>query len=370
MSTLFSPIDLGSLHLKNRIIIAPMCQYSAQDGLVSDWHTIHLGNLALSGAGMLIIEATAVEAIGRISPYDVGLWSDATESALKNMLSAVRKYSSMPIAIQLAHAGRKASSQRPWEGGQLIPVAEGGWHPVAPSAIPHGANEPAPAALDLAGMQRIKQAFADAAIRAHRLGIDAIEIHSAHGYLLHQFLSPLSNQRTDQYGGSLENRMRFPLEVIDAVKEVLPADYPLGVRISASDWVEGGWDILQSITYTQALEQRHCAFIHVSSGGLSTQQKIPLESGYQVHFAEAIKKITSIPVIAVGLITEAEHAERILNDGQADLIGIARGILYDPHWPWHAAAKLGGTVDAPPQYWRSQPRELKNLFGEIRQGGR
>lgn len=370
MSQLFSPIQLGSLPLKNRIVIAPMCQYSAQDGKASDWHTIHLGSLALSGAGLLIIEATAVEAIGRISPSDVGLWSDETEAALGKVLQAVRQYSPMPIAIQLAHAGRKASSQVPWDGGQLIPVAEGGWQTVAPSAIPHLAHETPPLALDHAGLARIRQAFVDAAVRAHRLGIDAIELHAAHGYLMHQFLSPLSNRREDAYGGSLENRLRFPLEVFDAVKAALPADYPLGVRISASDWVEGGWDVAQSSVFAKALEQRGCAFIHVSSGGVSPLQKIPLEPGYQVHFAEAIKQATSMPVIAVGLITEPEQAESIVASGQADLIGIARGILYDPHWPWHAAAKLGASVDAPKQYWRSQPRDQKALFGETKIGGR
>jgi 2,4-dienoyl-CoA reductase-like NADH-dependent reductase (Old Yellow Enzyme family) len=370
MSTLFSPFKLGNLTLKNRIIIAPMCQYSAVDGAVGDWHLMHLGSLATSGAGMLIIEATAVEPAGRISPYDVGLWSDATEAALGKVLQSVRQYSAMPIAVQLAHAGRKASSQRPWDGGQLIAEADGGWQTVSASAIPHNAKETAPLALDAAGLERVKQAFVDAAKRAHRLGIDAIELHAAHGYLMHQFLSPLSNQRTDQYGGSLENRLRFPLEIFDAVKAALPDGYTLGIRISASDWVDGGWDVAQSSVFTKELEQRGCAFIHVSSGGLSPLQQIPLEPGYQVHFAEAIKKVTTMPVIAVGLITEAEHAESILNQGQADMIGIARGILYDPHWPWHAAAKLGASVDVPPQYWRSQPREYKTLFGETRMGGR
>lgn len=371
MSLLFTPTQLGTLKLNNRIVIAPMCQYSAQDGIVSDWHLMHLGSLALSGAGLLIIEATAVEPDGRISPADVGLWSDETEAALGKVLQAVRRYSNMPLAIQLAHAGRKASSQIPWEGGQLLQAEHGGWSTWSASAIPHGATETPPLALDQAGIARVKRAFVDAAVRAHRLGIDSIELHAAHGYLMHQFLSPLSNQREDEYGGSLENRMRLPLEIVDAVKAALPADYPVGVRISASDWVEGGWDLAQSIVLAQALEQRGCAFIHVSSGGLSPRQQIPLEPGYQVHFAATIKAALShLPVIAVGLITEAEHAEQILQDQQADLIAIARGILYDPHWPWHAAAKLGGTVEAPPQYWRSQPRDQKALFGETRIGGR
>ena len=370
MSALFSPISLGNLHLKNRIVIAPMCQYSAVDGNATDWHLIHLGSLALSGAGLLIIEATAVEPIGRISPADLGLWSDETEAAFAKVLTSIRQYSTMPIAIQLAHAGRKASSQAPWDGGQLIPPEHGGWETVAPSAIPHGATETPPLALDKTGMERVKQAFVDAAKRAHRLGIDAIELHAAHGYLLHEFLSPLSNQRVDEYGGNLENRLRFPLEVFDAVKAALPENYTLGIRISASDWVTGGWDVEQSIVLTKALEQRGCSFIHVSSGGVSPLQQIPLVPGYQVEFADKIKQTTSMPVIAVGLITEAEQAESIVANGQADMIGIARGILYDPHWPWHAAAKLGASVDAPKQYWRSQPRDQKALFGETKIGAR
>ncbi|MFZ3002082.1 MAG: NADH:flavin oxidoreductase/NADH oxidase [Undibacterium umbellatum] len=371
MSALFSPIKLGSLSLKNRIIIAPMCQYSAEDGKATDWHLIHLGRLALSGAGLLILEATAVEAIGRISPGDLGLWSDETEAALAKVLTSIRQHSAMPIAIQLGHAGRKASSQTPWYGGQLIALEDGGWQMVAPSALPHVQAERAPLALDDAGLQRVKQAFVDAAVRAHRLGINAIEIHAAHGYLLHQFLSPIANQRTDQYGGSVENRLRFPLEVFDAVRAAVPGDsMAVGLRLSATDWVAGGLDISQSKIFVQELQERGCDFIHVSSGGVSPEQKIPLGPGYQVHLAEEIKQHCSIPVIAVGLITDAHQAEDIITTGKADAIAIARGILYDPHWPWHAAAQLGATVDAPKQYWRSQPRDQKNLFGDTRIGQR
>ncbi|HEY8023293.1 MAG TPA: NADH:flavin oxidoreductase/NADH oxidase [Burkholderiaceae bacterium] len=370
MSRLFSPISLGKLTLANRIAIAPMCQYSAHNGEASDWHQIHLGSLALSGAGILFIEATAVEPEGRISPGDLGLWSDATEAALGRVLGAIRPYSSMPIAIQLAHAGRKASSHVPWEGGQLIAVANGGWQTSAPSAIAHNPHEETPLALDTAGLARVRQAFVEAAVRADRLGIDAIEIHSAHGYLLHQFLSPLSNRRNDQYGGSLENRMRFPLEVFDAVRAAFPAGKPVGIRISATDWVEGGWDSEQSVVYAKALEKRGCDFIHVSSGGLSPLQKIPLGPGYQVPFAQQIHAAVAMPTIAVGMITDPEQAEAIVQSGQADMVALARGMLYDPHWPWHAAAKLGGQVKVPPQYWRSQPREHKDLFGEITMGQR
>jgi 2,4-dienoyl-CoA reductase-like NADH-dependent reductase (Old Yellow Enzyme family) len=370
MSTLFTPISIGKLSLRNRIAIAPMCQYSAVNGEAGDWHQIHLGNLALSGAGILFIEASAVEADGRISPADLGLYSDATEHALAQVLNKTRQYSSMPIAIQLAHAGRKASSQIPWEGGKQIPQAQGGWLTSAPSAVAHGPNEEAPLALDHAGLERVKLAFSTAAQRAHRIGIDAIEVHSAHGYLLHQFLSPLSNRRSDEYGGSLENRMRFPLQMFDAIRAAFPADKPVGIRISATDWVDGGWDIEQSVVFARELQKRGCDFIHVSSGGLSPLQQIAVGPGYQIHFAERIRAETGMLTIGVGMITEPEQAEKIVASGHADMVALARGMLYDPRWPWHAAAKLGGQVCVPPQYWRSQPREHKDLFGDITLGQR
>jgi len=370
MSALFSPYPLGPLTLPNRIVIAPMCQYSAEHGEATDWHAVHLGQLALSGAGLLILEATAVSPEGRISPGDLGLWSDGTQAALARALAIARRHSPMPVAIQLSHAGRKASSRAPWDGGQLIAPAEGGWLPLAPSALPHAPAEPPPRALDTPDLARIARDFAQAAVRAQQIGIDAIELHAAHGYLLHQFLSPLSNQRTDAYGGSLENRLRFPLEVFDAVRAALPAGYPVGVRTSATDWVDGGWDLPQTLVLAKALQARGCAFIHVSSGGVSPLQKIPLGPGYQVPFAQAVRSATGVPTIAVGLITEAAQAEAIVAGGQADLVALARGILYDPHWPWHAAAALGATVQAPRQYWRSQPREHPGLFGETRIGQR
>jgi 2,4-dienoyl-CoA reductase-like NADH-dependent reductase (Old Yellow Enzyme family) len=370
LSHLFTPFSLGSLQLKNRIAIAPMCQYSAVDGAATDWHMLHLGHLALSGAAILFTEAAAVEPIGRITPGDLGLYSDATEAALRPVMKAIRHYSKMPVAIQLAHAGRKASSALPWHGGQVLSHAEGGWQTVAPSAVPHGVGEAPPLALDAAGIQRIIDAFVSSALRAHALGIDAIELHAAHGYLLHQFLSPIANQRTDEYGGSLENRMRFPLAVFDAVRAAVPTSMPVGVRISASDWVEGGWDIEQSVVLSRELAARGCAFMHVSSGGVSPLQKIPVGPNYQVPFANRIRKEITIPVIAVGMITEADQAEKILADGSADMVALARAMLYDPRWPWHAAAQLGAQVDAPPQYWRSQPREQKQLFGETVLGQR
>jgi 2,4-dienoyl-CoA reductase-like NADH-dependent reductase (Old Yellow Enzyme family) len=365
---LFEPLSVGSLRMPNRIVIAPMCQYSAVDGRMTDWHLIHLGQLALSGAGLLTIEATAVVPDGRISHADVGLWDDATEAAMGAVLKGIRRWSSMPIAIQLAHAGRKASTDLPWRGGaQIAPGNANGWQTVAPSAVPFKDDEHAPAALDAAGMQAIRDAFADAARRSSRLGLDAIQVHAAHGYLLHQFLSPLSNQRDDAYGGSLENRMRFPLEVFDAVRAAFPAGRPVSVRVSGTDWVPGGWDIGQTVAFAQALEARGCSSIHVSSGGLHPAQAIPVGPGYQVPLARAVKQGVGIPVVAVGMITDFDQAEAILANGDADLIALARGILYDPHWPWHAAAHFGTSVAAPPQYLRSQPPQHPNLL--VRSGG-
>ena len=371
MSHLFSPYALGPLELANRIAIAPMCQYSANDGLATDWHMIHYGHLALSGAGLLILEATAISPEGRISPADLGLWSDEHQCALAPIVQAVRRHSPIKLAVQLAHAGRKASSAPPFEGGQaLAPGQGGGWQTVAPSALPHAAADPAPLALDAAGLAKVKADFVSSALRVHALGIEAIELHGAHGYLLHQFLSPLANQRSDQFGGSLENRMRFPLEVFDAVRVALPRDVAIGMRVSASDWVEGGWDIEQCVALAHQLKRRGADFIHVSSGGVSPLQQIPLGPGYQVHFAQRIKAETGMPTIGVGLITEPLHAEAIIANNQADMVGLARAMLYNPRWPWHAAAALGAQVAAPPQYWRSQPRELTNLFGETRLGQR
>ncbi len=371
MSTpkLFEPLTIGSLQLANRIVIAPMCQYSAVAGQMTDWHLIHLGQLAMSGAALLTIEATAVLPEGRISYADVGLWDDVTEAAMDTVLTGIRRWSAMPIAIQLAHAGRKASTDLPWQGGrQIAPDHGNGWQTVAASALPFNASDHAPVALDRKGMDDVRDAFAQAARRSARLGIDAVQIHAAHGYLLHQFLSPLSNQRDDEYGGSLENRMRFPLEVFDAVRAAFPAERPVSVRLSGTDWLQGGWDIEQTVTFSQALAARGCSTIHVSSGGLHPAQSIPVGPGYQVPLARAVKQRVDIPVVAVGMITDFDHAEAIVATGDADLIAIARGILYDPRWPWHAAAHLGASVAAPPQYLRSQPRLFPNLL--VRGGGK
>jgi len=371
MSRLFDPFEIGELRLANRILIAPMCQYSADEGSATDWHFIHLGHLALSGAAMLIVEATAVSPEARITPTDLGLYSDANEAALARVLNAVRAHSPIKLAMQLAHAGRKASSRAPWEGGKQIALGEpGSWRAVAPSAVPHIDGEDPPAALDAAGLQKIRDDFARAAKRAERLGLDALEIHAAHGYLLHQFLSPIANKRGDQYGGSLENRMRFPLEIFDIVRATFPAAKPVWARISATDWVPGGWDIEGTLALSQALKSRGCAAIHVSSGGVSPQQKIPVGPGYQVPFAQRVKAEVGLPTIAVGLITDPEQAEAIVANGEADAVSLARAMLYDPRWPWHAAAKLGARVEAPHQYWRSQPREFKDLFENAQFGAR
>jgi 2,4-dienoyl-CoA reductase-like NADH-dependent reductase (Old Yellow Enzyme family) len=370
MSALFSPFPLRSITLSNRIVISPMCQYSADHGAATAWHIIHLGNLALSGAGMLCIEATAVEAEGRITHGDLGLYNDTTEAALKPVLAAIRQYSKIAVTMQLAHAGRKASCHVPWEGGKLIPLTDGGWEPSAPSALPYEPGDAPPCALDKDGLARVRAAFAAAAGRAARLGIDGIELHAAHGYLLHEFLSPIANQRNDDYGGSLENRMRFPLEVFDAIRAAFPADRPVGIRVSATDWIEGGWDLQQTIVFAQELKKRGVDWIDASSGGLSPVQKIPLKPGYQLPFAQAIKAETGLPTIGVGLITDAEQAEEAIASGKADMIALARAMLYDPRWPWHAAAQLGATIEAPHQYWRAPPHQHKDLFSGVVNGSR
>lgn len=357
LSRLFSPFDLGAVSLPNRIVVSPMCQYSADgDGSATDWHVMHLGQLALSGAGLLFTEATAVEAVGRISPWDLGLYSDANEAALARVLDLVRRCSTMKVGIQLAHAGRKGACDVPWRGNGQLPPEAGGWTTVGPSPIAHAEDEAPPAALDASGLARVREAFVDAARRAARLGFDVIELHAAHGYLLHEFLSPVANRREDAYGGSLENRMRFPLEVFDAMRAALPATLPIGVRLSATDWVDGGWDVEQSIAFSLALKARGAAFIDVSSGGVSSQQKIAAGPGYQVPFAQRIREATAMPVMAVGLITTASQAEAIVAEGQADLVALGRAMLYDPRWPWHAAAELGAQVEGPPPYLRAPPK--------------
>jgi len=310
MSNLFTQFQVGRLKLANRIVIAPMCQYSAVDGCMTDWHLIHLGHLALSGAALLTIEATAVLPDGRITYGDVGLWSDETEAAIARTLNSICRYSDIPIGIQLAHAGRKASTEVPWKGGaQIPPTAPNGWQTVAPSAIPFAPGENAPVALDREGLTRVREAFVIAAKRAQRVGLQAVQLHGAHGYLLHQFLSPLSNRRDDEYGGNLQGRMRFPLEVFDAVRAALPPDFPVTMRVSGTDWAPGGWDLEQTIAFARELEARGCDGIHVSSGGLTPAQNIPVGPNYQVPLARGVKATTSMSVIAVGLITDCRRRQ-------------------------------------------------------------
>jgi 2,4-dienoyl-CoA reductase-like NADH-dependent reductase (Old Yellow Enzyme family) len=368
---LFDPIRLRGLRLANRVVVSPMCQYSAVGGCAGDWHLAHWSQLMMSGAAMFTIEATAVNAPGRITPGDLGLYDDACEDALTRTLSRARALCPpIPVAMQLAHAGRKGSSRVPWEGGHLITPDEGGWIPSAPSAIPHARGEPPPAALDGDGLAGVRDAFVDAALRAERAGVDALELHMAHGYLLHEFLSPLANHRSDRYGGDFEARIRFPLDVFDAVRAAWPEQKPLGVRLSCTDWVEGGWTLDESVELSRRLVAHGCDYLDASSGGVSPAQKIPLAPGYQVDFARAIKRAAGVTTIAVGLITTPAQAQAIVAAGDADMVAMARAFLWDPRWVWHAAAELGASVVPPSQYSRAAPREVAGVFAGAKIGQR
>ncbi|MDA0230151.1 MAG: NADH:flavin oxidoreductase/NADH oxidase [Proteobacteria bacterium] len=356
MPALFDPLQLRGLTLSNRVIISPMCQYSAKEGSASSWHTPHLGQLAQSGAGCLIIEATAVSAAGRISQGCLGLYDDANEQALAETLKSVRAWSAMPIGIQLAHAGRKASVRRPWEGGAPLAAAEGVWPSIAPSPEPYKDDWQTPEALDRSAMKKVIGEYTQTVARAARLEIDLIEIHAAHGYLLSQFLTPLANKRADEYGGSQEKRMRFPLEVATAMRAAWPAARPMGVRINGTDWLEGGITAVDAIAFAGALKDIGMDFVCVSSGGNSAKSKIPLAPGYQVALAAEVKAATGISTMAVGLIVDAHHADEIITSGQADMVAIARAVLDDPRWPWHAADSLGVSLDVAPQYARARPK--------------
>lgn len=367
-SALFQPIQLRSLTLDNRVMVSPMCQYSAVDGCMTDWHLAHLGMLANSGADLLCFEMTDVEPIGRITPGCSGLYSDANEEALRRVVAHCRAHGQAKLAIQLAHAGRKASTAPPWDSGRTLKPEEGGWEPVAPSAVSMGEGEWVPRALTLAEIRGLIAKFADAARRVRRLGLDAIELHAAHGYLMHEFLSPLSNRRDDEYGGSLAKRMRFPLEVFNAVRAEWPQDKPLGVRVSCTDWAEGGWDIEQTVAFARELKKLGCDWIDASSGGLVKNQVIPVAPGYQVPFAERIRKETGITTIAIGLITDAREAERIVAEGKADMVALARGFLWDPRWAWHAALELGASSRIPRQYLRGRPAGRSDALGARARG--
>ncbi|MCC6741518.1 MAG: NADH:flavin oxidoreductase/NADH oxidase [Planctomycetia bacterium] len=347
---LFTPFTLRNLVLTNRIVVSPMCQYSAADGMATEWHHVHLGQFALGGAGLVWIEATGVEPRGRITPACLGLWSDAHAKALEPVVAFFRRQGSARLGIQLAHAGRKASTDVPWRGGK--PLVEGAWETVSASAVPFDEGWPAPRAMDAGDMKAVRDAFAAAAHRAVAAGLEAIEVHSAHGYLLHQFLSPLSNTRLDAYGGSLANRMRFPLEVFEAVRAAAQG-IPVGVRVSATDWADGGWTLDDTVAFARELKVRGCDFVDVSSGGTAPRAKIPAGPGFQVPLAASVRADAVVPVIAVGLITDPVQAEDIVASGMADLVALGRAFLDDPHWPLHAARVLGAEGSWPKQYLRA-----------------
>jgi len=354
---LFTPLELGSVTLPNRIAVAPMCQYTADDGSPTDWHLQHWMNLAMSGAGLVVVEATAVERIGRITHGCTGLYSDANERATARTLAAARAVA-LPgtvFGVQLAHAGRKASSQRPWEGGQALPSGDDPWQTIGPSAIPNADGWHVPRAMQEADFERVRDAFVAAAVRAVRVGFEVLEIHAAHGYLFHQTLSPISNQRTDQRGGDRAHRAAFLLEVARAVVAAVPSSVAVGARITGTDWVPGGWDIDDAVWLAGALKAAGVVYACVSSGGVSPAQKIPLGEGYQVHLAKAVKP-TGIVTRAVGMIVRPQHAEEILQNGDADQVAFARAFLDNPRWGWHAADALGVEMRRPPQYDRARPR--------------
>jgi NADPH2 dehydrogenase len=362
-SYLFSPISLSDVNIPNRIVVAPMCQYSANEGNATDWHLMHLGQFAVSGVGLIFTEAVGVEMTGRISPGCLALCTDEHEKNLKRVVDFCHDFGNAKMGIQIGHAGRKGSTELPWLGGKPIPSEDPrGWKTDGPSAEAYASMDwEAPHALDEDGLSRIKAAFVDSAKRADRIGFDVLEIHAAHGYLLHQFLSPLSNLRNDQYGGSLEDRMRFPLEVFEAVSKVWPQQKAIGVRFSATDWVDrSSWDINESTEFTKELKKRGCHFIDVSSAGNSPEQQIEVGPGYQTGFASEIKRETGVATMAVGQITEAFQAEAIVRTGQADMISMARGMLADPRWAWHAAEALGEQAAYAPQYMRSS-KALRGL---------
>src|SRR3954454_18428080 len=353
--SLFEPLSLGGITLANRIAVSPMCQYSAESGAANDWHLQHLGSLSLSGTGLIIVEQTAVEPAGRITHGCLGLYSDANEAALARIVGFCRRAGSTALGIQLAHAGRKGSAKLPWEGGGPLPPEAGAWTNAAPSALPFDNHWPAPQALDDAGLARIRDAYAAAARRADRLGFDLVELLGAHGFLLHSFLSPITNRRTDSYGGSLANRMRYPLEVAAAIREVWPRQKALGMRITGTDWIDGGITPDEAGIFAGKLSDIGFDYVCVSSGGISPAARPAIAPGYQVPLAAAVKKASGIAVQAVGMIVDPHQAEAIVADGHADYVALARGFLDDPRWAWHAAAALGADAFYPPQYRRACP---------------
>jgi NADPH2 dehydrogenase len=354
-SPLFTPLQLADLEIRNRIVVSPMCQYSADDGVANDWHMTHLGMLANSGAGLLVVESTHVERQGRITHGCLGLYSDACEAGLERVVAHCRRIGSAKLAVQLSHAGRKASSQRPWEGGKALPPAEDPWPTMAPSALPFGPGWHLPRAMTEDDMARVTLQFTEAARRAVRIGFDAVELHMAHGYMLHGFFSPISNTRNDAWGGSLDGRMRFPLEVARAVRAVVPRGTPLGARLTGSDWAEGGLTAADAVALAKALKAAGLDYVDVSSGGVTTSATPPSTPGYNVPLAEAVRRDAGIATRTVGMIVTPAQAEAIVAEGRADMVALARAFLDDPHWAWHAALALGGEVTLPPQYLRAGP---------------
>lgn len=366
MSALFQPIALNGLQLANRVVVAPMCQYSATDGCATDWHLQHWAQLGYGGAALVVIEATAVERRGRITHGCLGLYSDDNEATIARTLASVRRFAGHTrFGVQLAHAGRKASHRVPWQGGDSLPPTEDPWEIVAPSALPFAPNCSLPRALSAGEIDGIVQQFAAAAKRAVRAGFDMIELHCAHGYLIHEFLSPISNRRTDAFGGSLENRMRFPLQVVRAVRDAIPASMPLGIRVSATDWVEGAWDIEQTIRFARDAREAGVEFVCASSGG-SAQVKVPTEPGYQVGFAERIRREVGVKTRAVGLIVTPQQAQEIVANGSADMVAVARAFLDDPRWAWHAADALGATAHFPEPYHHVRNAGWKQVRDTVR----
>jgi 2,4-dienoyl-CoA reductase-like NADH-dependent reductase (Old Yellow Enzyme family) len=354
MPNLFTPLVLRELSFRNRIFVSPMCQYSSEDGMPTDWHLVHLGSRAVGGAGLVMIEATAVSPEGRISPQDSGIWSDAHAIAFQRITRFILDHGAVP-GIQLAHAGRKASTAAPWDGGLAVPAERGGWEPIAPSLIRFTDGYPMPREMTRADIDMVLRQFADAARRSLDAGFIVVELHMAHGYLLHEFLSPLSNHRQDEYGGTLENRMRLPLQAARVVREIWPAKWPVFVRISATDWAEGGWDVEQSVQLCGEFKKLGIDLIDCSTGGLVPHAKIPLAPGYQVPFAAAIRQQAQIATGAVGLITDPQQADQVISSGQADAILLARAFLRDPYWALHAAQALKVAIDYHPrQYGRGK----------------
>lgn len=368
---LFDPLKLKSLELQNRIIVSPMCQYSADEGIAGDWHIMHIGQFATANPGLIFLEGTAVMAEGRISPQDLCLYNDEQEDGIRRLVDFVHQHSESKIGMQLFHSGRKGSQHRPWskngqwDDGETIPLEKGGWSGCAPSAIRYDASFRTPVEASPADLEKIKSAFVESAKRADRAGIDTIELHYAHGYLLHTFLSSVSNHRTDNYGGSLENRMRFPLEVFQAVRAVWPDAKPLGGRISGTDFGldVDAWTLEDAIIFAQALEASGCDYLDVSAGFLSPNQELKgYGPGFQVPLAARIKSETRVPTLTVGAIVDPVHADQVIRDGDADAVAIARGMLYDPRWPWHAAHALGETPKGPPQYERTFAMDFPEMF--------